>query len=671
MKAVRVAAAALNQVPLDWEGNQRRIVALLRRARQSGVTLLCLPELCISGYGCEDAFLSLGCLREAESVLGQILAETKGMVVSIGLPVLVGHGVYNAAALVVDGRLMGLAAKRFLAGDGVHYEPRWFKAWPEGKRAEAQLLGATYPIGDLVFEVGGVRLGFEICEDAWVASRPGGALSRASVDVILNPSASHFAFGKVDIRRRFVLEGTRAFGVAYVYANMLGNESGRVIYDGGPMVAVGGAIAAQGKRFGFTDCDLADAVIDLDQLRMQQARMASFHPDPTAPGERLVKAAFTWPRVPAEAHSPSVDHGETPMSKDEEFLRAESLALFDYLRKSRTQGFVVSLSGGCDSTAVVALIFSSICLAVAELGLQGVKARLSHIRGIDACDDNKAIVHLMLTTLYQATANSSPQTQHAAREVAATVGARHHEFNVQPLVDEYLKLAGKAFERPLSWQTDDVAMQNIQARVRGPSAWLLANVENKLLLTTSNRSEAALGYATMDGDTCGGLAPLAGIDKAYLRRWLVWLEHGGSPAVGPLPALSLVTNQRSTPELRPTATGQLSEEDLMPFAMLDQIEKLAIRDKETPSDVLAKLVARFPTIAVHQLANWVERFFVLFAQNQWKRERYAPSFHLDDENLDPKTWCRFPILSGGFAREVAQLKASSTQFMNKTTETKP
>jgi NAD+ synthase (glutamine-hydrolysing) len=118
----------------------------------------------------------------------------------------------------------------------------------------------------------------------------------------------------------------------------------------------------------------------------------------------------------------------------------------------------------------------------------------------------------------------------------------------------------------------------------------------------------------------------------------------------------VVTRQQSTPELRPHDSQQSSEGDLMPFPVLDVIERLAVRDKLVPRDVLSELARRFPQLPVAVLSQWVERFFVLFSRNQWKRERYAPSFHLDDENLDPKTWCRFPILSGGFRRELAEMR---------------
>ena len=121
--------------------------------------------------------------------------------------------------------------------------------------------------------------------------------------------------------------------------------------------------------------------------------------------------------------------------------------------------------------------------------------------------------------------------------MARAIGATHLEFDVEPLVSGYVSSIEAALGRKLEWQRDDLALQNIQARVRAPSVWLVANLNSALLLSTSNRSEAAVGYATMDGDTAGGLSPIAGIDKAFLRRFLVWLEKTGPHEVGPIPEL--------------------------------------------------------------------------------------------------------------------------------------
>jgi NAD+ synthase (glutamine-hydrolysing) len=151
------------------------------------------------------------------------------------------------------------------------------------------------------------------------------------------------------------------------------------------------------------------------------------------------------------------------------------------------------------------------------------------------------------------------------------------------------------------------------------------------------------------------LSPIAGIDKAFLRHWLTWLERTGPHGLGPIPALAAVTSQQSTPELRPPAAAQKSEDDLMPFPVLDQIERLAIRDKLPPKDIVSRLTLECAGVPREKLVAWVKLFFRLWCRNQWKRERLAPAFHLDDENLDPKSWCRFPILSGGYQRELDEI----------------
>lgn len=657
MKLIRVAAAVLNQTPLDWDGNASRIVAAIDDARRQGASILCLPEMCITGYGCEDAFLSPGLQATAVEVLHELASHTRGMIVSFGLPLGYLNGLFNAACLVCDGKIIGFTAKRYLAGDGLHYEPRWFKPWPAGQQVMIELRNKSYPLGDVHFDCGGVKIGFEICEDAWVADRPGSELALRGVDVILNPSASHFAFGKAGVRERFVLEGSRAFNVSYVYANLLGNEAGRAIYDGGALIASGGSLVAAGPRFSYRDVVVTSAPVDVDATRMKQARTGSFRPRVDETAVDCIRAEFAFPPLAPSADDVSRTAWETGTHlKEEEFTRSVALGLFDYMRKSRSKGFVVSLSGGVDSATVACLSAMTVEFGVAELGLDGFLAKLPHCEHLQSCPSAAAIVRHLLTCVYQATENSGEVTRTAAREVAAALGAEYLEFDVSTLHRGYIAMVEGALGRPLHWQTDDLALQNIQARVRSPGVWMLANLRGALLLSTSNRSEAAVGYATMDGDTSGGLSPIAGIDKAYLRRWLVWLEREGPSGGHPIPALRLVNAQAPTAELRPPGAKQTDEADLMPYDVLDVVERFAIRDKHTPVEVFQKVRATFPQHTTADLAMWVERFFRLFCRNQWKRERYAPSFHVDDESLDPKTWCRFPILSGGYDRELRELR---------------
>ncbi len=654
MLPLHVAAAVLNQTPMDWDENQSNIVSALDDARARGADVVCLPELAICGYGCEDAFYAGWLRRTSLRRLGAILPATRGLVVTLGLPVMHRNALFNSCCLAVDGRIAGFVAKRHLAGDGLHYEPRWFKPWPEGERAEfeggADLPGGPWPIGDLHFDIGGVRFGFEICEDAWVASRPGAALAARGVDVILNPSASHFSFGKQEVRRRLVLEGSRAFGATYVYTNVLGNEAGRIVYDGGALIATRGEMVAAGRRFSYRRFELINAVVDIDATRSSQARSASFQPsvgrDPLAV---LVNHQFRGAAT-AAATPPQEAWEGSAARKEEEFLRATALGLFDYARKSRTSGFVVSLSGGADSAATACLVGLMVRLACADIGVAAFRETFRHagLAGADARD----LVGELLTTVYQATANSGAVTRDAARQVAEAINARHVEWNVESIVREYVALAERAEGRTLDWSRDDLSLQNIQARVRSPGAWLLANLHNALLLTTSNRSEAAVGYNTMDGDTSGGLAPVAGIDKDFLRAWLRWLETDGPVGLEPITALSAINSQAPTAELRPRADAQTDEADLMPYAVLELIEDAAIGRGMSPAECLSLLEQLHQGAGDSTRRRWITRFFSLWSRNQWKRERLAPSFHVDDKNLDPKTWCRYPILSGAFRSEL-------------------
>jgi NAD+ synthase (glutamine-hydrolysing) len=661
MRRIKVAAGVLNQTPLDWDGNRDHILGAIDDARGQQASLLCLPELCITGYGCEDAFHGVGLQQTALQVLGEIVPATRGMVVSLGLPLFHRGALYNTACLLVDGRIAGFVGKQNLAGAGLHYEPRWFKPWPADTVVRIEIEGNEYPLGDLVFDCGGVQLGFEICEDAWVASRPGGQLAAEGADILLNPSASHFAFEKHQVRRRFVLDGSRAFHVAYVYANLLGNEAGRAIYDGDAMIASCGQLLASGPRFSFRDYHVTSAIVDIDDVRVSRARAHSFRSVvDSSRGTVPVEFCFAEPTDGSDLPAAAAWEN-SPHIKEEEFTRAIALGLFDYLRKSHSRGFVVSLSGGADSSAVATLSALAIHLAWSELGDAALRAKLPQIpaptTGSSPAPPSAADwVQPLLTCVYQSTRHSSQTTRDAAAAVAQSLGARFLQLDVDPLVEDYVEIVSQAVRRPLSWERDDLALQNIQARVRGPSVWMLANLQGALLLATSNRSEAAVGYATMDGDTCGGLSPIAGIDKAFLRRWLRWMETTGPVDAFPLPALALVNRQAPTAELRPAERHQTDEADLMPYDLLDAIERAAIRDKKTPVESFQILRRQFSQYTVTQLSTWVERFFRLWARNQWKRERYAPSFHVDDENLDPKTWCRFPILSGGYERELRQLQ---------------
>ena len=547
MKLIKVAAGVLNQTPLDWDNNRDNIINAIETARNEGVSVLCLPELCICGYGCEDAFYSAGLRRMCREVIAEILPHTKGIIVSLGLPVLHRNNLFNTACLIADGEILGFTAKQFLARDGLHYEPRWFNAWPAGQTDTINFNGRNYPIGDICYDVGGVRIGFEICQDAWAAKRPGGQMTGKAVDIIMNPSASHFAFGKYEVRKRFVLEGSRAFGVTYIYSNLLGNEAGRAVYDGGALIGAAGDLKAAGPRLSFQDNIVTSAIVDIDATRMLQTRSGNAEAQ-IDNASHYCHCSFNWPtQQPQKDNIDVSDWQNSPNIRQEEFGRVIALALFDYLRKTWSSGFAVSLSGGADSSAI-----SCLCAILVKLGCKelGVKRFLEKTHLPADLQEDK-IVARMLTCAYQGTRNSSETTLNAAKTLAEALGATFLQFDVDELVQGYIAMVENGIDRKLSWKTDDITLQNIQARVRAPGIWMIANINNALLLATSNRSEAAVGYATMDGDTSGGLSPIAGIDKAFLRRWLIWLETEGMQDFGTIEALRLVNVQQPTAELRP------------------------------------------------------------------------------------------------------------------------
>jgi NAD+ synthase (glutamine-hydrolysing) len=656
MSNIKVGAASLNQTPLDWERNKKNVIDALYEAKREGVKILCLPEMAITGYGCEDHFLSEAVRDSAWDVLQDLLPCTEGIFTCFGVPYLLHNALYNVMVCVYDKEIIGIVPKQHLAGDGLHYEPRWFKPWPSGIRTTTPIRGQLSkglslrgaPMGDFIFNIDGVNIGFEICEDAFVAERPGNALAKRGVDIILNPSASHFAFGKRVTRERLVVEGSRAFNVTYIYANLLGNEAGRAIYDGDCLIANCGDLLARGPYLNMKRVNLTTAVIDLAKTTTKIVSTASFSPNLEANG--MIRCGGKLANSEEKVTKPVQD---TSITKHEEFTNAITLGLFDYLEKSHSKGFVVSLSGGADSAACAVLVDIMFTRAASELGLQEACNRiglgdLCHGANYKDPSDCKKLMSKLLTCVYQSTSNSSKVTLKAARDVAKQLGAKFKSISIDSIVKRYTALAEQVEGRPLTWDKDDLALQNIQARARAPGIWMVANLEGKLLITTSNRSEAAVGYCTMDGDTAGSIAPIGGIDKAFLLEWLTAMVTTYSSLKG-------IVVQKPTAELRP-GQGQTDEEDLMPYTVLDAIETWAILEKKGPQEVLDCLRRERTDITNPLAVSYVKKFFTLWSRNQWKRIKFSPSLHCDNHSLEADTWCRFPLLSGGFTAEITALK---------------
>ena len=586
---MKLGAATLNQIVLDWKGNTQRIVTAIEEAKNQNIELLCLPELCITGYGCEDLFLSDWLVSRALKSLTDIIENTKGIAVTLGLPLNFEGKTYNCCAFVSDQKLLGIYAKKHLANDGVHYEPRWFNSWNNGVKS-IQIDNTNYSIGNLTFELNKQKIGIEICEDSWKDKN-----FEDRVDIILNPSASHFAFGKSEQRIQLVKDRSKKFNCTYVYSNLLGNESGRMIYDGELLIAKEGELLSRNS-------------------------LLQFNPINIIANDDII--------VPIE-------------SKNELFQKAVELALFDYLRKTYSKNYVLSLSGGADSSCCAILVADMVKRAKQELG-ENKFLELSHL---DSSDTKNILI-----TAYQGTKNSSDATFESAKELANSLHATFHHWNIDEAVTNYTSTLEKALGQSLNWIEHDIALQNIQARSRSPIIWMLTNLSKGLLITTSNRSEGDVGYTTMDGDTSGSIAPIAGVDKHFIQDWLKWAEI----TLG-YTGLNYVNNLSPSAELRPLENTQTDEDDLMPYYLLNEIEFHAIRNWKSPVEVFQAL-EESSNLDKITLKNYIIKFFRLWSQNQWKRERLAPSFHLDEHNVDPRTWCRFPILNGSFKEEIADLE---------------
>lgn len=616
MKSLILSVAALNQTPIDWANNVNNIKKAINKAVENQADLLVLPELCLTGYGCEDLFLSEWIYTKSIHFLGELLQYNKNITYTVGLPIKYQGKRYNACCVIQNNKIISIVPKQFLANDGVHYEARWFEPWEKNKIEEIDILGTKVPIGDLPFLCKEILIGIEICEDAWRGTqRPGINLKNKGAQIIINPSASPFAFGKTYKREKeVVLDACKNLDVIYAYANLVGNESGRIIFDGDLMVATPSqGIVLKNKRFQFKEVQVLSTQIDVEE------KIA--HP---------------------------ITLFDDYNCKEKELVGALTLGLYDYLRKSQAKGFVLSLSGGADSSLCAVMIAEMIKKGIKELGLMDFLKKIN-IKDQEIKSE-KELMEQILSCAYQWSSNSSKETFTSAKALAQEIGAKFYSWRIDDEVKSYTQKIESCIGRQLNWDTDDIALQNIQARSRSPIIWMLANIQKALLITTSNRSEGDVGYATMDGDTSGSLAPIAGLDKAFIREWLKWAEKN----LG-YQSLKHVNELQPTAELRPAEKTQTDEDDLMPYTILLEIEKLAILERKSPLRVYELLKNKNICCNDMQLKNYIKKFYRLWSLNQWKRERLAPSFLLDEFNVDPKTWCRFPILSGGFNEELKEL----------------
>ncbi len=666
-----VAVAALNQTVGDWSGNTRRMVEAVRGARTLGARLLVLPEICIPGYSLGDRLPRQGTLARSWKALMSLAGQSQGMVVCAGLPVSHKGVLFNTMAVVADGLVVGLVAKENLATGDVEYESRWYSGWPHGRVETFEAPdGSEIPMGSLVFEADGLgRFALEICEDGWKGIRPGSRYALAGAEIVCNPSASWFVLGKHAARKRLVEQASAEDHCAYLYTSLLGCDATRLIFDGSTLIASDGATLREGRRFLFdTQVEIVDCVLDLAALRqarleegswrqqVAQAADGELGPTPTLlkiAGDYSspdgAEAAESW-WAPTDTPHPdpslawlekrgltrSITHTDVPHL---ELELALGLALRDYTAKTGIKKLAVALSGGRDSAMVSLLVHRMLRYEHPELD----EVSLAQVTGET------------LITAYLATDHSGDETQQAAARLAQALGTTHHEIPMADAVTLHRQLVETSIGRTLSWDdpTEDLALQNVQARLRGSLIWMLANLDRALLLSTSNKSEAAVGYTTMDGDTSGGVSPIADVPKSLVLLWLSWARnfHGYD-------CLAAIEALEPTAELRPPDRAQKDEEDLMPFAVLDTLLYHFVEKAQDPLEMFRSL---WPTMAdryggeAAAFAGDIRRFVRMMCAAQWKRERFAISFRVSSFDLDPKTGFRFPAVQAPFTEELEEM----------------
>jgi len=547
---------------------------------------------------------------------------------------------YNAAALVHDGHIRGLVFKRHLPAYSVFYEGRNWNAWNDGV---TEVHGV--PAGNLVFRLPFGLVTAEICEDLWASASPARERVSAGAEVVCNLSASPFTPRKNQERKRLVEGAANSLKAVYAYANLLGSDNSRLLFDGGGLVAAPGEWVCEGPILDKRHWTLASGVVDLDQIARIRSENTTWREDAAlgaasaqtqvvdaGPGDFTpAPLADLAARLPRSFYTPTIENNVDAASLTrskrleaasilqnpylDELFDGLVLGLRDYFEKvGAFERFLVALSGGRDS---------ALCLLLA------VEAAKILGEGRDAAHYAERVCTVYLPNR----AYSSQGTESAARALAEELGV---PFSVVSIHEEAELAARKAGELAGGGERlTPLAKQNLQARIRGAMMLNWANCAGGLLLVTSNLSEAAVGYTTTGGDNEGGFSPIANVPKTLVSSLLEYIARRDG-----IKSLQKVLDIPPSAELAP---DQQDETDLMPYAVLDDLLYLYARRRMSLADCWRVVCHRHPAHAPEQLRAWTADFGKRFAQNQWKRDQHPVALKVMDLDLDPKTGFRFPV----------------------------
>jgi len=530
MSRLRVAACQINTRVGALDHNVQLILDALDQANEAGCDLAVFPELAITGYPPEDLLLKPGFIADGRAALDAVAAATRGCVAVVGY-VDAGRDLWNAAAVCAHGEVVGTYHKRELPNYAVFDEARYFAPGAE----PAQL-----------WSIGGVRVGISICEDAWNPAGPILDQADSGAELIVNLNASPYTEGKDARRQRLMATRAADASTALVYVNQVGGQD-ELVFDGGSMVLdARGELVARSPQFAE---DVL--IVDLDVDPVYRKRLL----DPRGrPSDRLLPVAAIAhrevevevdhrrpdaevPALPASGIAPALD-------PDEEVYRALVVGTRDYLVKNGFRDVVVGLSGGVDSTLVATI-------AVDAIGPE-------HVHGV------------LMPSRY-----SSDHSQADAVQLAENLGIEHRTIPIEPGHAAVLDMLAPSFEG----RDPDLTEENVQSRLRGLTLMALSNKFGWIVLSTGNKSEAAVGYATLYGDTVGGYAVLKDLYKTRLYELCRWRNTvGGAPVIP-----EHVLTKPPSAELRP---DQRDDQSLPPYEVLDPILRGYIEDDRTQRELI-------------------------------------------------------------------------------------